>query len=531
MDTDEVQVLLSIFAIFMSAYSLASMLLAYFALEANVSDASNSLSNWQRKPLVDVHAFYAEAPLMGVNLCPRSHPELLSALYWGGVAAGPCACPAGAYAKVYGNGPYPMESSPQKCNGSQLNGGCRNDRPLEFDFLPVWTEQTVICGKRGGEPLIQEVSPFKSRPTPSATGECPDGYRLCGDPSSLSEAICFPESEPQCPYTQLLSVAKSDYNASAFPNATLVSSGDQWLVWSRNPGSLPVVDFTVGFRTLCIGEENAYTYGESPGNLEGKLVVDTQCLGGRPSDDRYVALVSAPQLGVLASNFDNAAYYCSREGRQTPALSDFDERCNAGDTICSTVTSRSRCDKLTSYKTGDPSAGDLSMLYRLQVAWSRACPVPIEELVANIGPLLEIVSFTFIVLIINGASNTISILLEGNFIVSKCRGDSPCCPLEGEAEANLIKCCKTFVGLFVKLARFVPIAILAFRTYAVREFWLSVAGLSCSDSVTSTTMELLADKFTFAFASYTGTLIVDAVSVLISVLGFVRRRCCKSSDE
>ena len=38
--------LLSIFAIFMSAYSLASMLLAYFALEANVSDASNSLINW-----------------------------------------------------------------------------------------------------------------------------------------------------------------------------------------------------------------------------------------------------------------------------------------------------------------------------------------------------------------------------------------------------------------------------------------------------------------------------------------------------
>lgn len=195
------------------------------------------------------------------------------------------------------------------------------------------------------------------------------------------------------------------------------------------------------------------------------------------------------------------------------------------------MTSRSKCDKLTSYENGDPDAGDISMLYRLQVAWSRTCPVPIDDVVANIGPLLEIMSFTFIVLIINVSSNAITIFLEGNFVVNKCRGDSPCCPLTGKDEESLILFCKTAVGLFVKLARLVPIALLAFQTFAVREFWSNVADLSCSDAVTATTMSLLSDKFAFAFASYAGSLVSDTLSVLISVGGFIRRNCCKSSDD
>lgn len=278
----------------------------------------------QLKPLVDVQALTPAYTTLGNYECPSSHPELLSGLNFGAIEAAPCACPSGAFAKVFDDGPYTMYSTVESCNGTQLDAGCKNDPGMDFGYLPLWKQGLAICGKRGGEALISGTSPVKSRPIPSATGECAQGYKLCGDVNSLSQSFCFPNSEPLCPYTQLFSVAKADFNSSSYPNATLISSGDQWLVWSRNAGRLPVVDFTVGFKTLCIGEQDAYSYGGTTGNLQGKLDVDTSCLGVSKARARCVAVLNRwPRMQPLPSKLHcfllgkNPPSSCRRDGLPT----------------------------------------------------------------------------------------------------------------------------------------------------------------------------------------------------------------------
>ncbi|KAA0157490.1 hypothetical protein FNF29_00066 [Cafeteria roenbergensis] len=526
------QMLMNCVLIAMGLYSSISMLLALFALEANSDDISNSFDNWRLKPLVSVAFVTSQASSsLETAECPTDHPENLNDVVFGGVSAGLCTCKSGAVWRDDGRN-YFQYSSSGTCNTNQTKADCKSDSSIPAMTLPFWSNGLMVCGRRGGEAAIIGTAPFRERPVPKTTGTpCPTGYRLCGDASEAGEAICFPTSEPLCPISALATVPSSSFRPSDYRNATFFQQADgSWLVASREAGHLPVVNAKAGFRSVCVGQDDPYTYGTSSANVAGRLTVSFGCKGGREVDDRYMTYSTLSQPNLLQYNFNASSNYCSSTGRSTVALANIGGPCSNSDSQCSAIKSRTVCEKLMSYTVGDSSAGSAELFFRREIKWAPSCPVPRKTLVENVDPLMEIVSFTQVVTGINIATNVIGILIYINLFINVCSGDSPCCPMSHEAEKALLKRGKTWVDTIMKLARIIPLGLLATKTFEVSEFWSGIAGVGCTDPTTQATLVFLSSKLATAYASYSVTLAIDCVSLLLSLYHVSKALCCPAAD-
>lgn len=209
--------------------------------------------------------------------CPSTHPVAVNSLAFPGVAAGLCVCRQGASFTEDGR-VYEVESSLTPCDANQTRVDCKQDTSIPSLPMPLWEDSLLICGKRGGEAAVPSLSPYSERPQPTATEPCPSGYRLCGSTSDYPNAICFPNTEPLCPYSGLLTVPAAGFNEANYPNGTFkkLASGP-WLVASRNAGTLPVVEQTTGLGSVCVGKTTAIQFKESSANIVGTLPVDTSC--------------------------------------------------------------------------------------------------------------------------------------------------------------------------------------------------------------------------------------------------------------
>ncbi len=236
------------------------------------------------------------------------------------------------------------------------------------------------------------------------------------------------------------------------------------------------------------------------------------------------------QPNLLQYNFNASSNYCSSTGRSTVALANIGGPCSNSDSQCSAIKSRTVCEKLMSYTVGDSSAGSAELFFRREIKWAPSCPVPRKTLVENVDPLMEIVSFTQVVTGINIATNVIGILIYINLFINVCSGDSPCCPMSHEAEKALLKRGKTWVDTIMKLARIIPLGLLATKTFEVSEFWSGIAGVGCTDPTTQATLVFLSSKLAMAYASYSVTLAIDCVSLLLSLYHVSKALCCPAAD-
>ncbi|KAA0178080.1 hypothetical protein FNF27_00628 [Cafeteria roenbergensis] len=471
------QMLMNCVLIAMGLYSSISMLLALFALEANSDDISNSFDNWRLKPLVSVAFVTSQASSsLETAECPTDHPENLNDVVFGGVSAGLCTCKSGAVWRDDGRN-YFQYSSSGTCNTNQTKADCKSDSSIPAMTLPFWSNGLMVCGRRGGEAAIIGTAPFHYR------------------------------------------------------NATFFQQADgSWLVASREAGHLPVVNAKAGFRSVCVGQDDPYTYGTSSANVAGRLTVSFGCKGGREVDDRYMTYSTLSQPNLLQYNFNASSNYCSSTGRSTVALANIGGPCSNSDSQCSAIKSRTVCEKLMSYTVGDSSAGSAELFFRREIKWAPSCPVPRKTLVENVDPLMEIVSFTQVVTGINIATNVIGILIYINLFINVCSGDSPCCPMSHEAEKALLKRGKTWVDTIMKLARIIPLGLLATKTFEVSEFWSGIAGVGCTDPTTQATLVFLSSKLATAYASYSVTLAIDCVSLLLSLYHVSKALCCPAAD-
>jgi hypothetical protein len=511
-------------------WSLASMISAYQALEANAGDVSNSLDNWLLPPIVDVQFLTSPSSQFTSAVgCPSSHPLLLNSLTYPGVSSGLCACRDGAR-WVDGGEVYPQSSSVSACDTNQTRAGCVDDSAIGNIGMPLWNSRAYICAARGGEGAVISRNPYKARPQPGAGKPCPTGYTRCGSPTDDNKAICFPSSVGVCPVTQLLSMPSSSYSPSSYPNSPNGTIGGQTYVASRNPDNLPVVQYTAGFKSVCVGTVEAYQYNKAVATLSGTSYISSSCQGGRTTDDRYVGFATATQQTILNENFDSNQAYCDTTGRTTRAVSGFTGTCGTGDNICSTVTTRSRCSKLLSYDTGSGTSDDLTLFYRREIQWAYNCPVTRQSLVENVDPLLSIVQFSFTVTVINAISNVVGIIIYINLIINLVYGDSPCCPFSHEKEKTLLRVGKTYVDTGAKLIRFAPLLSLTMQVSQVNSFWTQFESSSCTDSTTTQTLQLIRKVVEGALRSNSITLAVDAVSLIFSLYNVVKAIFCPKAD-
>jgi len=504
--------------------------------------------------------------------CPASHPEAMSTMPFSGVSTGLCSCAQGA-SFTDGGRAYPQSSSTSSCDTNQTKAGCEDDPTILGFAMPLWEDAIMLCAKRGGEGAVITANPYKERPNPSAAGACPSGYRRCGNGTT---AVCFPSSEPLCPFTAMVTVAAAAFRAADFPGGKFrqLSSGD-WLVASRSAPSLPMVEFDAGFRSVCIGNDQSYEYRMGDANLAGSLAVDFSCPGvsdasapaglrrselrqrmmrapalspfritaspvptprpppsqDRDRDARYTVFASAAQGSLLETNFDRASGWCDAAGRSARAVPGFTGSCSSSDAQCQTVTSRTKCSKLKSYTSGDSNAGNALVLVRGEIPWKASCPIKRATLVEQTDPLKEIVDFAGTVTTVNAISNAFGLLLYINLLLNLCMGDSPCCPMSHEAEKNLIKKCKAYVDTLAKLARFIPLILLAQMTLEVSGFWASIADVGCTDAVTQDTLQFLSGKLQNAYLTYSATAAADGFTLLLSLYNLIKALLCPKVED
>lgn len=262
------------------------------------------------KPLVSVAFVTSQASSsLETAECPTDHPENLNDVVFGGVSAGLCTCKSGAVWRDDGRN-YFQYSSSGTCNTNQTKADCKSDSSIPAMTLPFWSNGLMVCGRRGGEAAIIGTAPFRERPVPKTTGTpCPTGYRLCGDASEAGEAICFPTSEPLCPISALATVPSSSFRPSDYRNATFFQQADgSWLVASREAGHLPVVNAKAGFRSVCVGQDDPYTYGTSSANVAGRLTVSFGCKGVSSAGGRARSLAErSHRCGPLLDGIRAAA--------------------------------------------------------------------------------------------------------------------------------------------------------------------------------------------------------------------------------
>jgi hypothetical protein len=248
------------------------------------------------------------------------------------------------------------------------------------------------------------------------------------------------------------------------------------------------------------------------------------------NDPRYQLFSEVSDVTLLTANMDITPSYCDAAGRST-AANPFTATCGISDTICTTVKGRSKCDQLKSYSGGSTSHSTISLFYRREIGWKSGCEVTRRNVVDNVDPLLQIVDFTTTVTVINVLTNVFGILLYINLLLNLYNGDSCCCPFAHDREKALIKGCKTWVDSIAKLARFIPLALLASQVFEVSGFWASVASIGCTDATSQATFTFLSERLSTAYRNYGFTLAGDALSLVISAYSVAKAICCPKVED
>lgn len=534
-NTPPVQAVLTCCQLILVIYSLVSIIIAQTALVAREQDVGNSVSNWLSPPLVEIQ--YVPVPVGQVGSCPSGAPTVLHGIQFPGVRGGLCACKAGAQFTDPDGRTYQEASSSLWCSTNQTRAGCQDETPIGGFRMPFWVDNILVCGRRAGPGPVITVSPFVERPVPANGTICPTGYRTCGQGST---AICFPLSEPGCPITRLWTASATDWDpvVSAGSDVFLLSDGRR-LVAQRQTGELPVVETAFGFRGVCFGTTSSYGYLDMYASEYGNRVYDTSC-GVGFDDSRYAVFANEAEDEFLRRHFVQNQDWCGATANQI-AL-DVGGPCDSSDSICVTLNRRTRCQKLLSYATPPSRQGPLNIFYRREVPWRNDCPTSREALINARQPLTELVNKQHAVMTVNIVTSVFNILIyinvrwvaldrrgastndntcwEWQLLFNLTSGDSPCCPMKGDAERQLLLFTKTWIDWGMKLGRLIPLILLLQTVDPVIATWQAMAFEACSDSITNATTSFLAQTLANLKTSHTGTITVDCLSIAISFLAW-----------
>ena len=142
-----------ILAFGMAFYSIFSVVRAFNRLDARTDDVRNTISNWEKQPLMEVRIVHIDSD------CPGGFQDMTT-LPWRGTSAGPCACPQGASQR--GESEF---SSSSDCDSNQTRAGCESDPGISAIDLIDWREEHRVCGRRDGESSIRvDGDEFIERP-------------------------------------------------------------------------------------------------------------------------------------------------------------------------------------------------------------------------------------------------------------------------------------------------------------------------------------------------------------------------------
>lgn len=184
-----------------------------------------------------------------------------------------------------------------KCNKRQRDAGCIQSEAQEPKKLDRYFKEVKICVKRANFNFANFVKKMKTG------GECHQGFKLCPSKSVkdsdgariLDSAMCIPESEKECPITDIVFGEKNP-KEDCFDSKIQIGSKN-YLYLSRKCGRGPISDLKIGESAICRKEEKFYK--EETHALHPLLINHPEDCGINPN---AFSITSRSQKEILSLN-------------------------------------------------------------------------------------------------------------------------------------------------------------------------------------------------------------------------------------
>ena len=140
----------------------------------------------------------------------------------------------------------------RECSKTETAAGCIRVPPIPARKLSIWKfAQSLVLIKGTGTSFNR----LKNKLTPE--GICPEGFRMCGDSSSLSKGICVPTVFTKCPITDIL--VNQTISVESLSVESL-SDFRQWNIISlqlkRTEGKKPLSDISIVQDHSCLNRRS-----------------------------------------------------------------------------------------------------------------------------------------------------------------------------------------------------------------------------------------------------------------------------------
>ncbi len=360
---------------------------------------------WQSAPIVSI---YVPSPYQG-QYCAGGYEAVLINITESFLPGGPCGCSAKLEAMCPGTSPSVTDT-------------CASLDNMPYLQSSSWGSST-ICIKRGGEAPVSEsltwwsFSGYRSRPIPNGSGNCPIGYKKCGEGFNQQEgATCCPVNE-DCPITNVLVVPSGQKPPSdeGWESAGTFHSHNHTLYIRRqHRNELPVAQITfqlkeiktedASMRSICsVNILKPYNIATFPFSLwSTDPSVASAC---EPRSQRYVLVDQMPLQDHFLQNLQLTQPTCAgfslyplSDPRYIPALDpdylnsgvkcSFDSKyicardpyqrtdCTVGDIICDRVVNQNICGEYAhAVRSAFPahSSVEMGMFFEREIRWTDRC--------------------------------------------------------------------------------------------------------------------------------------------------------------
>lgn len=207
-------------------------------------------TSWSKEFIVDI-----EQKPQGLAACSANYVPALSYKWPGSVDGCDCSKSTGTDKGIY----------KIPCTGAQNGTGCATSKAVEPKNLNKWRDSKAttefLCVKRMPNLSMNTTIFFadiKNR-------TCMKGYKVCPPPSDeplkdeFGRRVCIPESEPDCPISQLkiAPCGKEPDNTGCYSKLKKVSiDGSMCIHMSNHCGNFALTDLAIGEEGVCRHEND-----------------------------------------------------------------------------------------------------------------------------------------------------------------------------------------------------------------------------------------------------------------------------------
>jgi len=234
------------------------------------------IDNWNKDQIGGIYTS------MNFSTAGNEYKGVWSGIYKGTVAG--CDCPYSDSEKGVKRGLHR-----NACSTNETECSCVDISQISPIPVKNWVNQDMTFLKFIGSSSFSAL-----HDNMNSDGSCKSGFKRCGNPNSISQGLCVPESWPECPITDI-SIGQTNPNPDYFTESANFLTYS--IFYTRSPAQNPIPNLDAGEYVMC---ENPQRAGLTPGRRP--YVLYRPSTDNCKTDTRYTALDDMGEQDMLIYN-------------------------------------------------------------------------------------------------------------------------------------------------------------------------------------------------------------------------------------